>query len=149
VSPGAGRHSPHASSPRPFKTPRTAYQSRQPISRSTKMRCSLTILAALAFASSILSSPIPQDDSDGLCLGSSFSPTNCGDNSIDMSPDIDISPSIGRRQSDDDCIGSSFSPTNCGDNSIDVSPDVDVSPSVDLSNLLDLSDLLELPKRKQ
>ena len=112
-------------------------------------------LAILASTSTVLSLPIAQSDDD--CIGSSFSPTNCGDNSINVDPNVDVSPTVDagdlgvegvvddvtglvggilpRQTSDDDCIGSSFSPTNCGDNSLDVSPDLDVSPNVDLGNL--------------
>lgn len=103
----------------------------------------LKFLAVLLASSSVLAAPIAQDKS--VCVGSSFAPTNCdspGAQSIDVSPNVDVSPDINlrdviveERDSDSTCVGSSFSPTNCdspGAQSINVDPTVDVSPEVSL-----------------
>jgi len=115
-----------------------------------------TFFLALVAATTALALPLakagPDDDGD-LCLGSSFSPTNCnspGADSVNLDPTIDISPTIVARAPEpaparelngrDDCIGSSFSPTNCdspGADSINISPDIDVSPTVDVSGVTD------------
>jgi hypothetical protein len=118
-------------------------------------------LFLLVTSSMVLGLPMPTADSsdDGsLCLGSSFSPTNCdspGADSITLDPTVDVSPTIeirdakpdptssGLKPRSSDCIGSSFSPTNCdspGADSINVDPDIDISPDVDLSGVTDTVD---------
>lgn len=103
-----------------------------------------TLAALLLTSASVLAMPFPQDKS--VCVGSSFAPTNCdspGAQSIDVSPDINVSPDItlrdmplDERDSDSACVGSSFSPTSCdspGAQSINVDPSVDVSPDINLT----------------
>jgi hypothetical protein len=115
----------------------------------------LSLVAATTALALPLAKAGPSDDDGGLCLGSSFSPTNCnspGADSVNVDPTIDISPTIVARapepaparelngRDDSDCIGSSFSPTNCnspGADSISVDPDIDVSPTVDVSGVTD------------
>ena len=114
-----------------------------------------SLLLVFFASSTVLSLPVPDVGGD-LCLGSSFSPTNCnspGADSVNVDPSLDVDPTIAIRaaepepepeleaRSDDDCIGSSFSPTNCnspGADSINVDPTIDIDPTVDLSGVSDV-----------
>ncbi|KAJ9502619.1 hypothetical protein H2202_001740 [Exophiala xenobiotica] len=116
------------------------------------------LFLSLVAATTALALPLAKagpSDNGSLCLGSSFSPTNCnspGADSVNVDPTIDISPTVVARapgpapareldgRDDADCIGSSFSPTNCnspGADSVNVDPDIDISPTVDVSGVTD------------
>lgn len=137
-----------------FCTPPSVAQEASRIATSKMLFKNL--LLALCASSTVLALPLPLPDVGGdLCLGSSFSPTNCnspGADSINLDPSLDLSPTIDVRaaepepepeldaRSGNDCIGSSFSPTNCnspGADSINVDPSVTISPTVDASGVTD------------
>ncbi|KAK5281592.1 hypothetical protein LTR20_004997 [Exophiala xenobiotica] len=103
------------------------------------------LFLSLAAATTALALPLakagPNDDDGDLCLGSSFSPTNCNSpwaDSVNVDPTVDISPTIVARapepaparelngRDDSDCI-----------DSVNVDPDIDVSPTVDVSGVTD------------